>query len=505
MSKPQWSAGLLAVCLIFSDALLTEATAQSRPRRPTAPAAGRRPAPAVRSPRSRQPQGNPRIERALNEAQRAYQRGDYKYTLELLGSVLREEPKNHAAMYLRASARVEQGNRDGDADLVRLGVLDAREAIRLEDSRSAMYFLPYLFGMTRLAAIEDRDEHARVSLQIADHVLKRKGLTPQDRSHLLYQRATTNMLLEKYSEAERDFERALAQDKKHLGAALGLAEAQAEGGHQERALSSFSRAVQDFPESPLAWNNRGMYRQKLGQMQGAIADFNKAIELRPTYHVALTNRGFTRLEDNRPAEAEQDFTSSLAVQPEQPSVLTLRATSRLRQGKIRGAIEDFRLVVKDDPEVAIARADLGFALFFSRDYAAALKEFEQASTLDPQLRYLGPWQLLTRQLLGQRTDDADLIQQARSLPEDRRDWIHDLLVWLGRGLTDDELVATVSTQTAEIQQAQLCEAHFFVGMRLLQASRTDEALDHFRTAVATDRNHLSAWRGAWLTLESLQQ
>lgn len=499
-----------AVRLMLSVLVLASVTevasAQKRPTR-SQPAAGTQPnrAAASRRPGQNGPaKVSPRIERAVREAEQAYQRGDYKYTLELLASVLREIPEHHGAMYLRASARVELGNVEQDADLVRQGVLDAREAIRLESSRSPIYFLPYLFGMTQLAAIEERDEHAEVSLQIADHVLKRPRLTPVDRANLLYQRATANMQLRRYDDAEANFEQSLKADPKHLGSALGLAESQAEGGHRERALSSFSRAVRDFPQSPLAWNNRGMYRQKLGDLAGATADFTKAVEVQPTYFVALTNRGFTRLEAGDPEQAEQDLTASLRIRPDQSDVLSLRGTSRLRQGKVNAAVEDFREVIRLDATNAIAQADLAFALFYSQDYPAALQQFNVAARIDPDLRYLAPWQQLTQLYLGQAIADSDAVQQALSLPVDKRDWIHDLLVWLGGGLSNDELIETVSRQTKQIEQAQLCEAHFFIGMKLLHSSRREEAISHFRSAVATDINHLSAWRGAWLALRRLE-
>ena len=65
---------------------------------------------------------------------RAYQAGDLPKTIELMDSVLRENPRDSIAYYLRGSARVDLGAHTMDTKFVRDGVADAREAIRFDTS-----------------------------------------------------------------------------------------------------------------------------------------------------------------------------------------------------------------------------------------------------------------------------------------------------------------------------------------------------------------------------------
>ncbi|MFL0727627.1 MAG: tetratricopeptide repeat protein [Prochlorococcus sp.] len=51
----------------------------------------------------------------------------------------------------------------------------------------------------------------------------------------------------------------------------------------EGAIADYSKAIEIYPESAFAYNNRGNAKGELGDTKGAIADFNKAIEINPHY------------------------------------------------------------------------------------------------------------------------------------------------------------------------------------------------------------------------------
>ena len=116
----------------------------------------------------RDPNLNPAHDQARNDADQAHRRGDHKKAIEFATGVLVENPNDHVAYYLRASARVELGIANRDAALVRLGIADTREAIRLKPADNLNYFLPYLYGMTNLASLENKKAHAEVAVKIAD-------------------------------------------------------------------------------------------------------------------------------------------------------------------------------------------------------------------------------------------------------------------------------------------------------------------------------------------------
>src|SRR4029077_15220713 len=97
----------------------------------------------------------------------------------------------HVAYYLRASGKVELGRISGSGKQVRDGIVDARQAILLAGNEYPWVHIPYLYGLTSLAEIERRREHADLAIKVATPVLQlpeSKGYTADDRANVCYQR-----------------------------------------------------------------------------------------------------------------------------------------------------------------------------------------------------------------------------------------------------------------------------------------------------------------------------
>ncbi|MCH7688024.1 MAG: tetratricopeptide repeat protein [Planctomycetes bacterium] len=454
---------------------------------------------------SQNQQVNPAHERAKMEAEQAYERGEYQRSIDLASSVLRQNPRDDVAYYLRAGARVELGLVQNNPQLIRSGVADARESIRFDRKNTVMYYLPYLYGMTNLATIENRKEHAEISVKVAGQILARRTLKSDDKANLLYQRAMASIFLQSFEKAARDYEAAIKLQRNHLGAYLGLADAYSQAGNTSKALEAYGRAVETFPDTPLVYNNRGMYLQQLEKHEEAITDFTRAIELEPDYFYAYTNRGYTLLQSGDAVAAEADFSKSLQINSNQSTAYSLRSSSRLLQGKIKGALSDQSQAVRLTPRDPAAHADLGFVSFFSGDYNAAERSFAQSLKLDPTMRHLKPWQYLTREFNGQTTEakkkfSPDLKPDSRS-----RDWIDHLMAYLLGSISDAELLKAVSTKPPEINAAQLCEAHYFIGLRKHRSGSAKIAQQHFQKAVQTKATYLSAYRGAQVALKKFSK
>ena len=435
------------------------------------------------------------------EAEQAYQRGDYERTIELATTVLSMNSADHVALYLRGSARVESGQAHSDARLVREGIADAREAIRLSSGTDANYFLPYLYGMTTLAAIENKKSHAEVAVTVAGQALAKASLKPEQRANLLYQRAMAHTFLKAFEAAVRDYSEALRLESSHLGAHIGLADAHAASGNTQKATEAFAAAVKAFPSSPLIHNNFGMYLQQQGRFDDSILEFTRALEADPRYSVAYTNRGYTSFEQGDLEAAENDFSASLAIQDE-PLVRSLRGTARLAHGKLQEARDDYRQVVERDGKNPLAHADLGFASFFAGDYAAAQQAFDSAMKLDAQLRYLAPWCYWSMVLAGQADEAKARFAKLPNPDVTQRDWIDHLFAYLNGASAEEELLKHVDQSDSTLRDSQRCEAHFFIGQRKIKSGEAKEADDQFRLAIKTNMKHLSAYRGAQYALKA---
>lgn len=447
---------------------------------------------------------NPEHEKIKSEAESHYKQGNYKKTIELTSQVLQENKKDDVAYYLRGSAKVEQGLRSQNTKLVREGIADAREAIGINGQNKVDYYLPYLYGMSSLARLEGRDEHAEVAVQVAGQVLNLSQINEDQKANVLYQRARTKDLLGKHAEAAQDYEAALRNNSMHMGAFLGSAHAYAKAGETDKADRKFNQAIQTFPNHPIVYNDRGMFRQQQKQYDKALADFTRVIELKKDAYYAYTNRGFTLMEQGEPQKAENDFDQSLKLQPDQAMVHSFRGTARLAQGKLKEATADYRKVVELDPNNAVAKADLGFVLFFAEDYAGAAEQFGAATSANKELKHLHPWHFVA---LKRSRPQADLQQKFAEIlgPDaENTDWADQLLAYLLGRITEDQLLSSTKGNDENVSRAQTCEAHFFIGQKQALAGNTQQAAAHFRKATESKEvEHLSAYRGSEMALKRL--
>lgn len=450
---------------------------------------------------------NPAHERRKSDAEQAYRRGEYAKCIELVSSVIRENPRDDVAYYLRGSARVESGIAKRDTQLIRDGITDARSAISYGGGtdEKVLYYLPYLYGMTNLSILENRKDHAEVAVKIATQVIDLPNVKPDDKANLLYQRGLAHTYLGEHSEAAADHEQAGKLNVSHLGAYVGAADAYAAAGETEKASAAFDRAVKSFPTNPLVYNNRGMFHQNAGETDAAIADFTQAIQIDANYYMAYTNRGFALLDQGDAAAAVNDFTKSLEISPNQPLVHSLRGTAHLVQGNLSAAQEDYARVAQLDPRNPVAHADLGFAKFFADDFSGAVAAFEKAMSMDDSQRYLAPWLYMAMVQSGQEDAARDRFSETLQKPADKRDWVDYLLLYVSGTIKRETLDAAITKEDEQLKTAQTCESHFFAGQLAATAGEPDTAAAQYREAIATGAKQLSAYRGAQLSLSEIEQ
>ena len=439
------------------------------------------------------------LERAKSDADQAYRQGNYARAIELTSSVLQKNPKDHVALYLRASSLVEIGLLRGETESVRKGIQDARQSVGIKTTDNINYYLPYLYGMTTLSQIENRPNHAQVTVQVAAQLLKLPSIRPADAANIHYQRALASMFLRDSKSAAEDYEAAIKKSPSHIASYVGLAEAYSAQNNAGKAEQAFDRAVEAFPKNPTVFNNRGMFLQGQGKFEKAIADFSQALQIDSKFFVAHTNRGFTLMESGDAQAAETDYSASLRISKDQPLVHSLRGTARLTQGKLNAAIQDYQRVTQLDQRNAVAHADLGFALFFAKDYRSALTSFDNAKKLNKELRFLDPWQALSLSLMGRGGDVQARFANATQKSSDKRDWIDQLISYQVGAINEQQLLSAITNDKA-LRSAQQCEAHFFIAQRKAASGDAAAAQQHFKAAIDTKAKQLSAYRGSQVAL-----
>ena len=444
----------------------------------------------------RQSTPNPEHEKMKQEAQNLYEQGEHSKVVEMMTKVLNGNPQDDIALYMRGSSLVEIGVVRSDTKLIRRGIDDSRAAVRIDQKEHAIYYLPYLYGMTNLAKLENHPKHAQVALQIADQALRLPDLLNNDKAHIYYQRANTYSVLKQYDNAIKDYQQAIEFSSTHLGAYSGLADAAAAAGKTKEALNYYNNAIKKFPSNALLYNNRGMFHQAQGQYSLAVVDFTKALELNPKFYQAHTNRGFVLMKQGEFLSAENEFSKSLEINPAQHGLIQLRAASKLSRGDTQGAIKDYREILRTNGNDEVAHAELGFALFFANQTQEALNEFESALRIKRNMAYLAPWRTITLQLLNRHGEAKRYASAVYSQLRRDKSWTGTLMGFLSGDISEDAMMKAANSGDATTKASQLCEAHFFAGYQNQIQGKKPEAMEQFKAAINTKANHLSAWRGS---------
>jgi tetratricopeptide (TPR) repeat protein len=443
------------------------------------------------------------VEQAKMQADQAYRQGQHARAIELAETVLAKNAQDHVALYLRASSRVELGLKQRDARMIRQGVADAREAIRIEKNGKADYYLPYLFGMTNLAIVERKPAHAEMARSVADQVLEKEGYSDEERANIIYQRGLANIQAKATDSATQDFNETIRLKPDHLAAFIALCNLTNELRGADEALAVYNRAIASVPENPLLFNNRAMHFQSMGRYRDAIADFTSALKIEPQYVPALINRAYVEMLDGQPVAAEQDLGQAIQIDPSSLQAYSLRGTLRTQQGRTAEAIADYLHVCEQDPKNGQAAADLGFAYFFAKDYSKALTQFDKALELNREIMFLTPWRYAAALRTGKDLSRDPAIQAAIAKEPNKRNWFEWLTLYEMNRVSDAELLKAADPTNEAVRKAQLCEAYYFIGLELVRRKKTDDAKAFFTQAVGTDAQRLSAFRGARVALRDL--
>lgn len=443
---------------------------------------------------------SPALDASRRQADAAYQKRDFAQVVQLTDEILAKDAQDHVALYLRGSARIELGIATGNAEAIRLGIADSREAIRFEGSGLPDYYLPYIYGMSYLTTLEGKPTHAQTARQVADSVLERTDLADDEKSNLLYQRANAEVQLKDFPTAEADLRQAVQLNPQLEAAYMLQAEIAGDTKSPAEALAAYGQVITIFPKDPVAYNNRGMFLLQHGDAQQALSDFTIATQLDPRFTEAHVNRGYALMQNGDLANAEAAFNQALAIDAKHTGALSLRGNCRMNLGRTAEGIMDYRQVVQIAPTSAMAYAELGFSQFFANDYAGANASITKAMELDPTARFLLPWRLAAEVRCG--TITQDLYRETLTRAENQRDWVDNVILYQGGRIDESGLLAAIHPTDEKAREAQICEAYYFMGLEMTRRGRAPEARGYFQQAAQRKLGRLSAFRGAQLALRT---
>ncbi|MCI0434320.1 MAG: tetratricopeptide repeat protein [Gemmatimonadetes bacterium] len=221
-----------------------------------------------------------------------------------------------------------------------------------------------------------------------------------------------------FEDAQRELDRARERGEDAFLVEQAEAELALLSGGSAAAVSRYEDLIEQEPASPKLWNELGVARHQLGQLEEAARAYQRALDLDPAYKLAWNNLGIVRhhrgeddaqeafehaLREGRapaevarnlgwlwhrlgaPARAEVSYRRALAQNPALATAWTGLGMLYLESGRIGDARRTLAQAVEADPLLPEARYHYAFALSADGDYPGALRETSRALELNPYI------------------------------------------------------------------------------------------------------------------------
>lgn len=343
----------------------------------------------------------PRV--ALTEL--SLQTGRFQAALDYCDEILKADPKNNGARFLRAIALVNLSKPDeARAVLTQLQQDEPNSPIaklamarldliqnhfpEAEKQFAALYKVgePDLRPLDGLMATYIAENQPAKALAMLD---KELAIAP-DKPQLIARLAELNVRTGKYSAARDSYQKLLDKDPNspHLNRRIG--EISSLMGDRDTAIRSFQKVAELDPKDLRSEIELGSLLLSLGKKQEALAVFRKSLALSPDQPALLNNVAYLIADLNGDYKEALDLARKGLQNPltktDKPLTEHLSDTIGFiywKQHLNDSALQTFRSVVQKVPENPTYHLHLANALLTQGDKTGAKKELEAALTRNP--------------------------------------------------------------------------------------------------------------------------
>ena len=161
-------------------------------------------------------------------------------------------------------------------------------------------------------------------------------------------------------------------------------------GDLKGALADYDRAIEINPHDAAPYNNRGLAKMAMGDLDGALADYNRALEISPRNFEIHDNRGVVRQEKGDLDGALADYNIAIKLWWKYVPAYSHRASIEITKNDLDRALSDCNYVLKVNRQDAAAYNNRALIETAKGDLDAATADFNRASKLDPKYARNGP-------------------------------------------------------------------------------------------------------------------
>jgi tetratricopeptide (TPR) repeat protein len=148
--------------------------------------------------------------------------------------------------------------------------------------------------------------------------------------------------------AQKQYEKALELDPENFLANQRMAFLSENT--NEAALEELTRAIEEFPENPETFKQRGYFRLMNFDPEGAIEDLDQVLVLDPGDIESMYYRGKAHASLKSFEKAETDYSNSMEIGGPNAEVFLARGQARYLSNKVEAALADFTMAIFHDQE-----------------------------------------------------------------------------------------------------------------------------------------------------------
>ena len=263
-----------------------------------------------------------------------------------------------------------------------------------------------------------------------------------------------------------------------LGDLHGVAAARANAGDLEAALFAYNELIRRGEPKPSIdhLGERAEIRAMLGSSEAGLRDIERGLAL---------NAGWFRGHQ-------------------------IRGRIQMRMGRPKDALASYKKALEMEPRIASSYFILGLAHYDIGNWNDAVWGFQRTLSFGDGSAH--PYAMLYMFMARCRTGVAarrveayrELMKQVSERKQGTDDWFGKLAGHLAGLVGAEELLEEAHKANRFLRRDRLCEAHAYIGARLLISEEPEAARGHFKKAVATGVYTFMEYKTSWCELERLK-
>ncbi len=271
---------------------------------------------------------------------------------------------------------------------------------------------------------------------------------------------------------------------------------------QYPVIRSLTQLIEQHPEDPILYYQRGEEYLNQGQYQQAISDFETVLGIDPNAFPALHLLADAYLDNLQSRKALETMERTVQQFPD-----SLRSKLKLAEfqhilKRYPDALETIQSIQDQDADNPDAFFMKGLVLKEIGDTAEAVQQFQYATRDNPFL--VDAWINLGQLLEAQGNPDAiRYFDAGLEVDPDNLFLLHAKAQYLGRSNQTEEAKKTYGIISK--LDPDYSEAYYDLGLILLDQDSLQKALSHFKIAIQTDPRFQRAYFYAGLTNEILDR